>query len=103
MANFVRVASVDEIPEGRAIVVDVDYDSLALARVGGEVYCIDNICTHDGGPLGEGELDGTALECPRHGARFDVCTGRALSFPAVVPVNTYDVKIEDRDVLVDLG
>ena len=103
MANFVRVASVDEIPEGRAIIIDVDYDSLVLARVGGEVYCIDNICTHDGGPLGEGELDGTALECPRHGARFDVCTGRALSFPAVVPVNTYDVKIEDRDVLVDLG
>ena len=103
MANFVRVASVDEIPEGHAIVVDIDYDSLALARVDGEVYCIDNICTHDGGPLGEGELDGTALECPRHGARFDVCTGRALTFPAVVPVNTYDIRIEGTDVLVDLG
>lgn len=103
MANFVRVASVDEIPEGRAIVVDIDYDSLALARVDGEVYCIDNICTHDGGPLGEGELDGTTLECPRHGARFDVCTGRAMTFPAVVPVNTYDVRIEGTDVLVDLG
>ena len=103
MANFVRAASVDDIPEGRAIVVDVDGESLALARVEGGVYCIDNICTHDGGPLGEGELDGTALECPRHGARFDVCTGRALSFPAVVPVNTYDVKIEGQDVLVDLS
>ncbi len=103
MANFVRVASVDEIPEGRAIVVDIDYDSLALARVDGEVYCIDNICTHDGGPLGEGELDGTALECPRHGARFDVCTGRAITFPAVVPVNTYDVRIDGTDVLVDMG
>lgn len=102
MANFVRAASLDDIPEGRAIVVDVDGDSLALARVDGEVYCIDNICTHDGGPLGEGELDGTALECPRHGARFDVCTGRALSFPAVVPVNAYDVKIDGQDVLVDL-
>ena len=103
MANFVRAAAVDVIPEGRAIVVDVDGESLALARVDGGVYCIDNICTHDGGPLGEGELDGTALECPRHGARFDVCTGRALSFPAVVPVNTYDVRIEGRDVLVDLS
>ncbi len=103
MANFVRAASVDDIPEGRAIVVDIDGDSLALARVEGGIYCIDNICTHDGGPLGEGELDGTALECPRHGARFDVCTGRALSFPAVVPVNTYDVRIEGQDVLVDLS
>ena len=103
MANFVRAASVDDIPEGHAIVVDVEGDSLALARVDGDVYCIDNICTHDGGPLGEGELDGTALECPRHGARFDVCTGRALSFPAVVPVNAYDVKIEGQDVLVDLS
>ncbi len=103
MANFVRAAAVDDIPEGRAIVVDVEGESLALARVDGGVYCIDNICTHDGGPLGEGELDGTALECPRHGARFDVCTGRALSFPAVVPVNTYDVRIEGQDVLVDLS
>ncbi len=103
MANFIRVASVDEIPEGRAIVVDIDYDSLALARVDGEVYCIDNVCTHDGGPLGEGELDGTTLECPRHGARFDVCTGRAMTFPAVVPVNTYDVRIDGTDVLVDVG
>lgn len=103
MANYVKAASVGDIPEGHAIVVDVDGDSLALARVDGDIYCIDNICTHDGGPLGEGELDGTALECPRHGARFDVCTGRALSFPAVVPVNVYDVKIEGQDVLVDLG
>ena len=103
MARFVRAASADDVPEGHAIVVDVDGDSLALARVDGDIYCIDNICTHDGGPLGEGELDGTALECPRHGARFDVCTGRALSFPAVVPVNVYDVKIEGPDVLVDLG
>ncbi len=103
MAKFVRAASADDIPEGRAIVVDIDGDSLALARVGGDVYCIDNVCTHDGGPLGEGELEGTALECPRHGARFDVCTGRALSFPAVVPVNSYDVKIDGQDVLVDLG
>ena len=102
MAKFVRAASLDDIPEGRAIVVDLEGDSLALARVDGDVYCIDNVCTHDGGPLGEGELDGTALECPRHGARFDVCTGRALSFPAVVPVNTYEVRIEGRDVLVDL-
>ena len=103
MAKFVRAASLDDIPEGRAIVVDIEGDSLALARVDGDVYCIDNVCTHDGGPLGEGELDGTALECPRHGARFDVCTGRALSFPAVVPVNAYDVRIEGQDVLVDLG
>ena len=102
MANYMRVASVDDIPEGRAVVVDIDGESLALARVDGDVYCIDNICTHDGGPLGEGELDGTAIECPRHGGRFDVCTGRALSFPAVVPVNAYDVKIEGQDILVDL-
>ncbi len=102
MANYMRAASVDDIPEGRAVVVDIDGESLALARVDGDVYCIDNICTHDGGPLGEGELDGTAIECPRHGGRFDVCTGRALSFPAVVPVKAYDVKIEGQDVLVDL-
>jgi 3-phenylpropionate/trans-cinnamate dioxygenase ferredoxin subunit len=102
MANYMRAASVDDIPEGRAVVVDIDGESLALARVDGDVYCIDNICTHDGGPLGEGELDGTAIECPRHGGRFDVCTGRALSFPAVVPVNAYDVKIEGQDILVDL-
>ena len=103
MANYVRAAAVADVPEGHAIVVDIEGESLALARVDGDIYCIDNICTHDGGPLGEGELEGTALECPRHGARFDVCTGRALGFPAVVPVNAYDVRIEGQDVLVDLG
>ncbi len=103
MANLVRVASVDDVPEGRAIVVEIDGESLAVANVDGAYYCIDNVCTHDGGPLGEGELDGTALECPRHGAKFDVCTGRALGFPAVVPVEAYDVTVDGQDLLVDFS
>jgi 3-phenylpropionate/trans-cinnamate dioxygenase ferredoxin subunit len=69
--------------------------------VDGEFYAIDDVCTHDGGPLGEGELDGEQIECPRHGARFDVRTGKAVTFPAVHPVGTWPVKVEVKDVLVE--
>ncbi len=102
MGRVVKVATLEEIPAGRAIIREVDGQSLALARVGDAVYCIDNVCTHDGGPLGEGELLGTSLECPRHGARFDITSGRALSLPAVVPVKSYPVTVEGEAVLVEL-
>ncbi len=63
---------------------------------------IDDVCTHDGGDLGDGELDGTAVECPRHGGRFDLFTGRVLAFPPVVPVKAYPVHLDGDDVVVEL-
>ena len=68
--------------------------------MGGTLYAIEDICTHDGGPLVEGELDGYEIECPRHGARFDIRTGRALRMPAFEPIETYEVRIEGDEILV---
>jgi 3-phenylpropionate/trans-cinnamate dioxygenase ferredoxin subunit len=92
------VASTGDVAEGTAVVAEAGDQRLALCRVGGTVFAIDDVCTHDGGPLGEGLLIGDEIECPRHGARFDVRSGRATRMPAVAPVKTYDVE-EDAGVL----
>jgi len=99
---FEKAASVDDIPEGQAIVVEVDDEEVALCNVGGEIYAVANLCTPDGGPLGEGSLVDHQIECPRHGARFDVRTGEVKALPAIIPIPTYEVKIEGDQVLVDV-
>ena len=75
---------------------------IAICRVDGKLYAIEDICTHDDGPLGEGFLDGCEIECPRHGARFDVRTGPATRMPAAAPVRTFPLKVEDGEVLVEV-
>jgi 3-phenylpropionate/trans-cinnamate dioxygenase ferredoxin subunit len=74
---------------------------ILLCNAGGQIYAIEDVCTHDGGPLDQGELEGECIVCPRHGATFDVRTGDALTLPAVVPVMTFPVSIEGDDVFVD--
>ena len=96
-----RVGSTDDIPEGEVRVVECAGRSLAVSNVDGELYAIDNICTHDGGPLGEGRLQRGRVICPRHGAAFDAKTGKVLSLPAVRDVAAYDVTVEGDDVLVE--
>lgn len=103
MANFVKVAETGEIGPGERRVVEIDGLFIAVFNVGGNYYAIEDVCTHDDGPLAEGELDGYQIECPRHGARFDIRDGKVLSFPAVTPVPRYEVKVEEDDVLVDVG
>lgn len=103
MAEYVRVASTGDIEPGQARVFEVNGKQIALCNVNGTFYAIDDVCTHDGGPLGEGELEGNEIECPRHGALFDVTTGKALTLPAVQPVATYAVQIEGDDVKVEVG
>ncbi len=101
MAKLVTVAKVSDVPVGHAIVVDVDDLEIALAHVEGEgFFAIDDMCTHDGGPLGEGELDGAAIECPRHGALFDVRSGEALTMPAIVPVRAYRVEVVGDEIQI---
>jgi 3-phenylpropionate/trans-cinnamate dioxygenase ferredoxin component len=101
MADFVTVAHTSEVPPGQAIVVDVDDLPVALAHVEGEgFFAIDDVCTHDGGPLGEGVLDGAAIECPRHGAQFDVRSGAALTMPAILPVRSYEVRVVGDEIQI---
>ena len=99
---FVVAAKVGEIPAGRVKVVEVGEEEVAVCNVHGEFYAIANICTHDEGPLGEGYLVGDQIECPRHGARFSVRTGEVKVLPAIMPVPTFQVKVEGENILVDV-
>jgi len=95
-------AHLSEIAPGTTRRVVVDGIEILLCNVNGNIYAIEDVCTHDGGPLDQGELEGEMVVCPRHGATFDVRTGDALTLPAVVPLLTYPVTIEGDDVYVDL-
>jgi len=102
MANYVRVCAVSDILPGCAGYAEVDGLRIALCHQDGAFYAVDDVCTHDGGPLDQGELDGFNIECPRHGAKFDIRTGRVTALPAVMPIGVYAVKVEGDDVLVDV-
>jgi 3-phenylpropionate/trans-cinnamate dioxygenase ferredoxin subunit len=100
MAEFVRVASGVELPVGGRKLLEIDGRAIALFNADGSYYAIDDVCTHDGGPLADGQLNGCEIECPRHGARFDVRSGAALCMPAFEPVKTHEVKVEGDSVFV---
>ncbi len=94
------VARVGEIPVGGVKVVRVGDQPVALFHLEDGYYAMDDLCTHDGGPLAEGTLEDHVIECPRHGARFDVKTGAVLRLPAVAPVPTYRVRVENEEIQV---
>jgi 3-phenylpropionate/trans-cinnamate dioxygenase ferredoxin component len=96
-----KVAKVSELAPGTTRRVVVDSAELLLCNSEGKIYAIEDVCTHDGGPLDQGELEGDRIVCPRHGATFDVRTGDALTLPAVVPLMTFEVTIEGDDIYVD--
>ena len=102
MSEWVKVANSADIPPGQVKVVQAKSQRLALANVGGEYFAIQDLCTHDDGPLGEGEVVDQAVECPRHGARFDLKTGQPVTLPAVIPVKTFQVKTAGNDILVEI-
>ena len=102
-SGFVTVASASQIEPGTVRVVEIDGRSLCVGRTeDGDWGAIDNVCTHDGGVLGEGELDDEAVECPRHGGRFDLFTGRVLALPPVIPVRAYATRVEGDEVQVEI-
>lgn len=101
MAEFVKVAKVDDVPPGERLWIEFEEETVVLFNVDGRFYCIADLCTHDGGPLEDGQLEGYEVECPRHGARFDVRTGAALCLPAVTPVPTFEVKVVGEDILIE--
>ena len=92
-----------QVPPGTVRAVEVEGRRIAICNVGGEYFAVDDVCTHDGGPLGDGRLCDGQIECPRHGARFDVRTGRAVVLPAIVPIRTYAVEVAGGDVRVAFG
>ena len=100
VSDYVTVARTGDIAPGQVKVYDVNGRRIALCNVDGALYAIDDVCTHDGGPLDQGMLEDDQIECPRHGARFDVRTGRALTLPAIVPVKSYPVEVVGGEIRV---
>jgi nitrite reductase/ring-hydroxylating ferredoxin subunit len=101
MGQWTKVAETGDIPEDEGRTIAAGGKTLALFNRGGTFYAIDNTCAHRGGPLGEGELDGTTVICPWHGWRYDITTGAAAINPAI-RVPCYPVKVEGTSVLVEL-
>ena len=101
----VRVAALEELTDGESTRVDIDGRTLAVVRLGQQVYVIGDRCSHADVSLSEGEVDGDActIECPKHGSEFDLRTGEPLSLPAVKPVPRYQVTVVEGDVLVELS
>ena len=102
MPEFIRVIDVAEVPDPGKTLVEVEGEMVAVFHVGGTFYALDDVCTHDGGPLADGELRDHKIACPRHGAKFDIRTGAALSMPAVRPTRAHDVKVDNGGVWVRL-
>jgi 3-phenylpropionate/trans-cinnamate dioxygenase ferredoxin subunit len=100
--DFVAIAGVDDLPNGERIFVEIDQEYLVVFNLGGQIFAIADLCTHDDGPLGEGEIEGQAVVCPRHGARFDLRSGKALTLPAVKDISAYPVRVVDGQIEVGI-
>jgi 3-phenylpropionate/trans-cinnamate dioxygenase ferredoxin subunit len=103
MTDFVKVANVSDVPDPGKQVVEVDDRLVALFHVGGKFYALDDVCTHDGGPLAEGTLENHTIACPRHGAKFDIRDGRALTMPATRATAAHQVKVDKGQVYIKLA
>lgn len=102
MAKFHRVAAVADVPEGGSLCVNVDGQRVALFKLAGDIYAIDDCCSHAEASLSAGAVEGDQVICPRHGARFSIKTGAALTLPATAPVETFDVRVDGDDVYVSV-
>jgi len=102
MPTFVKVATRTELDEQSPKCVEVGGKRIALFSVGGEIYAIDDVCTHQGGPLSEGLVENDEVECPWHGARFKITTGAACCAPAEENVATYNVRVSGDDIEVEV-
>lgn len=102
MARFVKVATTDEMAPGQAKMVQVDDKKIALFQVEGGFYALDDACTHRGGSLSEGEIEGEQVTCPWHGAIYNITSGQVLSPPAPQGVASYPVRVEGTDIEVEV-
>src|ERR1700730_18507175 len=101
--EFVKIGNKSEIPEGQVKVYTAAGKRIAVCNIEGTCFAVADLCTHDGGPLGEGELVDHQIECPRHGARFDLKTGKAMCLPAILPINSYPIEVRGEELWVNLS
>jgi 3-phenylpropionate/trans-cinnamate dioxygenase ferredoxin subunit len=98
--EYIGVGNAADLPPGERLFVQVDELTIVVFNIAGELFAIRDVCSHDDGPLGDGELDGEQVICPRHGARFDVRTGKVLALPAVVDIPAYPVRVVEGEIEV---
>ena len=98
--EFYEIAAVDDLPNGERLFVEIGENYLVVFNIAGEFYAIADLCSHDDGPLGDGDLEDHEIICPRHGARFDVRTGKVLSLPALEDISAYPVRCIDGKIEV---
>lgn len=102
MGDIIEAATVDELESGQAKLIEIEGNEIALINSGGEYYAIDNECSHIGGPLCEGEIDGSTVTCPWHGAQFDLKSGTPLSPPAEGSLMTYKVYVDGDSIKIEV-
>ena len=100
--EFIEIAPVSELPNGQRLFVDVGDRPIVIFNIAGQFFAIGDVCTHDDGPLGDGDLEGFNIVCPRHGAEFDVRTGKVMQMPAVVDIPAYPVQVRDGQIFVGI-
>jgi 3-phenylpropionate/trans-cinnamate dioxygenase ferredoxin subunit len=91
--EYLEIIPADQLPEGERVFVEVEGKSIVLFNLAGKLFAIGDICSHDNGPVGDGEIEDSEIICPRHGARFDILSGKATSLPAVVDIPAYPVRV----------
>ena len=99
--EFIPIADASELPPGERLFVTIDQDQIIIFNLAGILYAIGDVCSHDGNVLDDAPVEGNDVVCPRHGARFDVRNGKAVSLPAVVDIPAYPVRV--RDAYIELG
>ena len=102
MPEYLKIAKVDDIAQGQAKLIEVKSREIALFNIAGTFHAIDNSCTHVGGPLCEGEIAGSEVTCPWHGAVFDVTTGNVLGPPAAEAVTCFNLRVENGEILLEI-
>lgn len=99
-AEFYEIAPAADLPNGERLYVDLGDKPIVIFNIAGQFFAIGDVCTHDDGPLGDGDLEGYNIVCPRHGAEFDVRTGKVMQMPAVVDIPAYPVQVRDGMIFV---
>jgi len=99
--SFLDIAPAGELPEGERLFIEVEGRSIVIFNLAGKFYAIGDVCSHDNGPVGDGEIEEHEIICPRHGARFDIRTGKATSLPAVVDIPSYPVRVVGN--MIEIG
>jgi 3-phenylpropionate/trans-cinnamate dioxygenase ferredoxin component len=100
--DFVAIGPVQELGEGQRLYVEIDERQIVIINLAGNYYAIADVCSHDDGPLGDGSIEGFEIICPRHGARFDIRTGKVLALPAFVDIPAYPVRVVDNQIEIGL-